>query len=80
VDREKVAEEIVRKRAPEINSSILKWIIHTLVEDRELGQFFENIPGFCTMRNHPFQSLVGLDKKKLSSDLLKFLERTCRLI
>ena len=46
------------------------------MKDRELAQFFENIPGFCTMRNHPFQSLVGLDKKKLSSDLLKILERT----
>ncbi|KAI0246407.1 hypothetical protein BJV78DRAFT_151798 [Lactifluus subvellereus] len=75
---ERVAEKTVRNMASRIDGSILKWIIHTLVEDRELAQFFESIPGFCSssMLKHPFQSLTDIDKKKLSSDLLKFLERT----
>jgi Family of unknown function (DUF6535) len=44
----KTVQESGSKLSAEINEHILTWTIHTLEEDKDLEQFFEAIPGFCS--------------------------------
>ena len=77
---EKFAAETIQKRASEIDDQIFKRIFDNLVEyhDSEVARFFEGILGFCnsSIAEGPLLSLTYPDEGKLSSALIKFLERT----
>jgi Family of unknown function (DUF6535) len=77
---EKMAKQTVQNvtMSPRIDGHILKFIFETVVEDHELAQFFERIPGFCgsPMVRDSLRSLGSLGEGKLSSALTEFLERT----
>jgi hypothetical protein len=75
----KTAQETASKLSAEIDGRILKCTFDTLDEDRELEQFFEGIPGFCSSKvvKAPRRILGELDNSTLTAAIEGFLDRTC---
>ncbi|KAH9972254.1 hypothetical protein BGW80DRAFT_1445977 [Lactifluus volemus] len=73
----KVIQRIGSQSSAEINNRILTWTLHALDEDKELEQFFEAIPGFCSSPvvdnlERVFAKVEG----PMASALYGFLDRT----
>ncbi|KAH9972270.1 hypothetical protein BGW80DRAFT_1445982 [Lactifluus volemus] len=61
----------------EINNRILTWTIHALDEDKELEQFFEAIPGFCSSPVvDNLERVFAKVDSPMGSALYGFLDRT----
>jgi hypothetical protein len=74
----KAAQESPSKMSAEIDNRVLKWTFEALDEDRELEQFFEGIPAFCTSQvvHEPRHILAQLNVKVFAAACDGFLIRT----
>jgi Family of unknown function (DUF6535) len=76
-DMEEMVKKTAQARSKGLDDGILKWIFDSIVNDHELAQFFENIPGFCksSVVEDPLLRVASLGREKLNIALKKFLER-----
>jgi Family of unknown function (DUF6535) len=74
----KTAQERASKMSAEIDGYVLKWTFDALDEDRELEQFFEAVPAFCTSQvvHEPRRMLSKLDMWDFTAACDGFLIRT----
>ncbi|KAF8261200.1 hypothetical protein EI94DRAFT_822625 [Lactarius quietus] len=74
----KMAEEYAGGLPAEIDYRALSWTFNSLDQDRELEQFFEGVPGFCTSAavDNPVGGFIKPNNWKLSSALTGLMDRT----
>jgi hypothetical protein len=73
----KTIQETGSRLSAEINSRILTWTIQALDEDKELEQFFEAIPAFCSSKFvDEFQLVFDKLDLTLAPAFVKFLSNT----
>jgi Family of unknown function (DUF6535) len=77
---EKIGEENIQEQASEIDGRVMKWTFDTLIDDNELGLFFQCILGFHKSRpdvvKDPQGIIQRLGNSQLSSSVVAFLHRT----
>ena len=74
----KMAEEYASRLPAEIDYRALSWTFNSLDQDRELEQFFEGVPGFCTSSavDDPMDGFIKPHSRKLSNVLTGLMDRT----
>ncbi|KAH9952552.1 hypothetical protein BGW80DRAFT_1568029 [Lactifluus volemus] len=72
----KTVQEYGSELSAEINNRILTWTIQTLEEDKDLEQFFEAIPGFCSSEVVQ-ESGLELDFTKFDETLAEAFSNFC---
>ncbi|KAI0246416.1 hypothetical protein BJV78DRAFT_1254894 [Lactifluus subvellereus] len=75
---ENLANDTIGKRAPDLDGQVLAWVSHAALEDSQLVEFFENIPGFCrsSVVDNPLGRLFTMGSDRLSQAVTILLERT----
>ena len=74
----KTAEEHASGLSADIDYRSLSWTFDSLDQDRELEQFFEGIPSFCTSSavGNPVEGFIKPIGRKLSDALIGLMDRT----
>ena len=75
---EGMTKKVVQESSKEIDSRILKSVVHAPIEDHEHDRLFQCILGFCSSKivKGPEAILRNLDRRDISSILIAHLDRT----
>ena len=74
----RTAEECADRQPADIDYRALLWTFDSLKNDREIEQFFEGVPGFCSSNvlYNPVEGFIIPNSRKLSNSLIGLMDRT----